>query len=463
MKNNITINIIKSLTSSEIRGFRKAAQSPYFTHRTDFYSLFYYLEKFKDKPSSIDKRKLYEYCWPQEPYKDVKLRAALSDLKELIEKFLVTNEILKNSEKLNQALLRIYSHKQLPDAFSKKLKQAEKLIAKKQTIGFHKMKMELNIQEEELKFLTRQQRTAELPLQAISQKMNRLFILEKLKHACLQLSHQLVYKTEYQFDFLQVLIPIIEKGNYLEDPSIALRYYCFQFLKNPDAQKEFKLFSTLLNKDIQFETEELKDLFLLGINYCIRQLNQGSLFYLEEAWILYQAGLEKKVLLEEQQLSRFTFNNIIAIGIKLKKNEALETFIKTYQDFLPLQDKDSLVFFNKARMAYAQKDYDEVISSLQKVSFRDVVDNLIAKSLLSKVYFEIEEQDLLEAHLNSFAQYLRRGKIGKYHNQNYKNFIVFLRKLITIPPFEKEKREQLKQQIEDCEILTERQWLLNRF
>lgn len=88
--------------------------------------------------------------------------------------------------------------------------------------------------------------------------------------------------------------------------------------------------------------------------------------------------------------------------------------------------------------------------------------NLAAKTILLKIYFETEEYDLLDAHLEAMKNYIRRKKVIGYHRKNYQNLIRFTKKLVAFNPFDKEEIQKLRQEIEGVDILTERGWLLGR-
>ena len=79
-----------------------------------------------------------------------------------------------------------------------------------------------------------------------------------------------------------------------------------------------------------------------------------------------------------------------------------------------------------------------------------------------KIYFESDEFDLLEAHLDSFRSFIRRREVSDFHKQNFQNIIYFTRKLIALPVYDKVEQEKLKMAISEADVLTERAWLLEK-
>ncbi len=464
MKNNITISIINSLEKSEISAFRKFIISPFFSRREDYLILFNNVIHQLESKKGLDKLKLFLKTYPNLSYDDVKLRASLSDLKEQLEKFLSIQHLLKNDIKKDISLLEIFGSRKLIKPFNQKLKKLDTEIAKSKSQDLSFFQNRLGLLKLKTEDLARQKRTADLPLQNLSNQIEANFILEKLKLTCTQLTHQRVYKTQYDFGLLDDVILHLKNGNFIDIPAIAIRYYCFLFLSSPSKKIYFDQFRDLLfEHEKSFDIKELKDLYLLGLNFCIRQLNQGNELFPPEIWLLYEKGLKAGVFLEDGRLSRFTFNNIVGIGINLKKSEWLQKFIETYKKYLIEEDKDAIIYFNQARIIHQFENAPyQVIELLHKVNSKDIVENLMAKNLLSKVYFELGEFELLDYHLTNFKQYIRRQKVGKYHKDNYNNIISLIKSLLTLSDYDKDRRIKLREKIKTTKILTEREWLLKQ-
>ena len=118
--------------------------------------------------------------------------------------------------------------------------------------------------------------------------------------------------------------------------------------------------------------------------------------------------------------------------------------------------------FNKARLEYNRKNYDNALNLLQKADFKDLLNNLIAKTLLIKIYYELEAYNILESHLDSLQTFIRRKKVMGYHKENYLNIVQFTKKLLTTNLDDSLEKEKLKNRIEKEEVLTEKKWLLEQ-
>ena len=97
---------------------------------------------------------------------------------------------------------------------------------------------------------------------------------------------------------------------------------------------------------------------------------------------------------------------------------------------------------------------------LQTADFKDLVNNLIAKTLLLKIYYQLGEFEILDAHLDSFRQFINRRELSEYHRKNYSNIVAIVKKMLGLQPGDAKGRAALREKIRATEVLTEREWLL---
>jgi tetratricopeptide (TPR) repeat protein len=210
----------------------------------------------------------------------------------------------------------------------------------------------------------------------------------------------------------------------------------------------------------RFAPNEMHEFYFFAINHCIRRLNDGSVEFGIEAFRLYQTALEAGFLFKDGNLSRFTFHNIVATGLRVGETDRVRDFIQNYQQHLEIKYRDSSVSFNLARLEFAEEKYGQVLQLLQNANYRDPLLNLAAKILLMKTFYTLGELDSLHSHLEAMRNYINRSEVIGYHRVNYLNIIKFMEKVLKINPLDKKKRENLKSKIQNAPILSEREWLL---
>jgi hypothetical protein len=211
-----------------------------------------------------------------------------------------------------------------------------------------------------------------------------------------------------------------------------------------------------------FSAEEVRDLYILAINFCIRRYNAGNPAYLGDQFDFYKDGLRQGYFLTDGELSRYTYQNAVTSGLIMREFDWVEQFVNDYREKLAEPYRESVFSFNLALLAYEKKQYDTALPLLQKAEYKDLLLNLAAKTLQLKIYFELDEIDLLEAHLSAFKTFLRRKKELGYHRGNYLNTIYFTYKLLETNPFDKEARAVLRTEIAEAKNIGEKEWLLGQ-
>ncbi len=389
------------------------------------------------------------------------MRSLMSSLLRLLEQFIAVEVLGEDEDWKDRQVIRYYREHQLSKLFKKELSKAKQQLEKQdyRDSGYYGTKYHLEL--EEYLFASTQKRMDKLNLQHISDAIDYGYLISKLRHSCLVVSHQAVYSKDYELGMLEEVIEYVRKHQLWEVPAISVYYHGYLALSKPSEQEMFIRFKeNIFEYGHLFEPTALRDLYLLALNYCIRQLNAGQPGFDQEGFELYKRGLKTEALMDQGVLSRFTFNNIVGMGVKVKAYVWLDWFMDTYAHHLEKRYQKDTVAFNRARLAYALKQYEQALDYLQEVDFSDLLNTLIAKTLQLKIYYELEAFKLLDAHLDSMRIYIRRKKVIGYHKENYLNIIRLVNRMVSVNFYDKAALSQLKQEIEGAEPLTEKEWLL---
>jgi hypothetical protein len=298
-------------------------------------------------------------------------------------------------------------------------------------------------------------------LQSLNDQLDTAYLARKLWQSCFLLSHETRGGAPFDYGLLDAVLPLAESHPAFKEPAVVIYYYCYLALTRPDEPGYYARFKQeLLRAGPQFPESELRDLYILAINFCIRQYNAGNKDFLREQFDLYREGLEQGFFLTDGELSRYTYQNAATLGLVLHELDWVEHFIHGYRDKLPPALAEGLFSFNLARLEYARMRYGRALQLLQKAEYKDVLVALAAKALQMKIYFEQDDYDLLESHLQAMKTFLQRKKELGYHRENYLNTIRFVRRLLELSPLDKAGRAALLQEIEQTKALAEQEWLM---
>lgn len=466
MRSSKLARLFFALSKTEHRALKKFVRSPYYNKRTDIVDLLDYFIKIDPTDyKALQKEAVYAKVFPKENYSSEKLDYAMSFLLKSIEQFLVEQRSSRDLLKVQIAMVQEYRRLGLQKHFSKAFRQAQKthLGHAHRDTRFHRYDFRLEVEQYE--FESKEQRSVPTNLQTLNNKLDLQYIAQKLRHSCQSLAHQSVYKTEYDTGLLAMVILYIEQTpKLLEHPAISLYFYYYKAVTSPEKEEYYQQFKPILFAETErFAHVEMRDLYLLAINYCVKKSNQGQQQYYQELFELFRAGIEKKILMDNDGiLHHFTFKNAVRMAVRLNELAWATDFVEQYQSYLDPSYQEAYVNYTQAEILVAQKSYQPALVLLQQIDYKDLQMNLGAKTMLLKIYYALDEYDVLESFLSSFKTFIRRKDVLGYHRENYKNIIKLTQKLLTVSPYNKKAQDQLRKQIETTNPLTEKDWLLQK-
>ena len=465
MKDSRLYLLINSLNSKELRELRKFLNSPFFNKKQEVIELFEEIVLRNSKSRrDLSKEDIFSKLKSNaQAYDDQEMRIWMSLLLKQIEKYLVHTCFFGDPVKSNIKLAEIYRLRNLPKPMDRHFRLLEQLQEKKELRNADYYQDEFQIQLEQNRTTSADARMTALNLQQMSNHLDYAYFSKKLRQSCLALSHQTVYNTEYQFGLLKEILNYVEENELLKIPAVSIYYYGYKLLKEGNDPEHFQAYKKILKSSKnQFEYDELGDLYILGINYCIKKYNAGERAFLLEEFELYKDGLNIGVLIKNNVISRYTYRNVVTLGLVLKEYEWVETFIHSYRELLDQKSKEGAFSLSLAQLEYSRKNYDHALQLLQKSNYKEVLLNLAAKTVMLKIFYELEEFDTLSAHLSAMKTFIRRKKMIAYHRENYVNFIRFMQKLISYNFYNRAEKKLFLEEVKGTKMVAEKDWLMSR-
>jgi len=457
-----TWSLLHSFTRAEHLRFRRFLQSPYFNRHKEVQLLSDFLLEKRHNTAAPSIEKAFAHIFPKQELHLPKIRHILSYLNSSIDQFLIQEEIKENDNYQHCMLLRALRKRNLPHAFDQEDKKLSKKLnsSGQRGLSYHFTRYLSNEESYQKQVLV--SKDVEQVLQASSDSLDLWYMINKLKHACNAYAHQLILKADYQFYMLDEVLIEVERRSHTSNPAIAVYFHCFMAMRDASEMHFDLLYDALQVNEQHFSLEEMKGIYLLAINFCIRQLNTGKKAYLKKVFLLYQNGLANTCLLEASNITPWTYKNIASAGTKLKEYSWTSQFIEEYKERIQHDHADSFYAFAKANLELNQEHYKEAIRTLQQAEVKDLFILLDTSVIRIKSYYAMERFDLLEYALDNFKQLLKRREVLTYHKENYSNFIRFMRHLSHLDHGNKAANVKLEAEIKSASILTERAWLLSQ-
>ncbi len=464
MQKSVLYQLFAGLDKSDRRAMKKYVRSVYFNKRQDVIDLYeYFNKKYEGKDSAFDKEVVFAAIYPNDKYDDKKMRYVMSFLLKNVEQYLLTKTKTADEIKNQMGLMTIYRNLNIEKGFLRAQANAEKLFEDSKIKGIDYYENSYKVELEKLNFKEGYQRLAPRNLQEVSDSLDLSYLAKKLKQSCLSLAHQNVYNIQYDTGLLELVLDYLEKQDWLKDnPAIALYFYFYRSETHENQDFYFKqLRLGLINDGHILPRDELKNLYLLAINYAIKRLNitETRDHFLLQAFQLYDSCLDKKILIENGYLGRFTFMNIAKIAFGLNKYDWIESFLADYSGLLRKKYRKQFVSSIQSLLHYHKKEYDKAMKLLHATEFDDLYLTLDSKALQLRIYYELNEFDVLSSFVISFQRFLERKKTLGYVRENYKNLIRFTRKMLESNLYDKEVRQKLLEEVKKTKALAESNWL----
>lgn len=455
--------ILRALSKESLRALDKFIHSPYHVSHHGVVLLFDYLKDNLADPA-LTKEMVLQAVFSKEADARRRFYHLTNYLLEAVEQFLAIELQAQQVHERNIATIQAIRKIQLSEPGAAMYRYARKRLENDPARGTEYLRYDYCLQLESYHLSMQQGRAKSFNVQELSTAQDVAFICEKLRTGCLLLSHQTLAKQTYDKGLLDPVLRFLEDHAFLQIPAVAVYYHGYYSQQGGEqGETHFQALKRLLQEHAGlFSVGETHDLFLMAINFCIRRINQSDESYFREIFELYQSGLQHGALLEDGVLSRWTYTNINMTALRLREYEWVKQFLSEYTPFLPENHREAAFHFNQARFHYDTGAYREAMQHLVKMEYDDVLQNLVAKVLLAKIYFELDETNALENQLDSIQIYLRRKKVLGYHKDNYNTIVRFFRKLLAVNLNNAKEVQDLQAQIEQSLTPVEQEWFLKQ-
>jgi hypothetical protein len=434
----------------------------YDTVRDDVNRLYALLVAARENGQDYDKNQVFEHLYADAPYNDNRLRHAFSFLTKHIERFLVQHTTAENTVLAQGLLAATYRQHKYEEGFEQTFRTWQQTLAaapqNAETLQQHAV-----AELEWLRYQTKN-RPEKNNLQTLLDAEEKAFAAHKLRTVCTALSYQNVHKTQFDFGVLAELLARIEAQNWQDtEPAIGAYYFIYKMTTETESEPFFLRFrAKMVAYTVIFTTQERYDCYIFAINYVIKQANKGNSAYFRTLFELYKEGIEQRILLaDDGTLSPMTFRNAVNTGLRVGETAYIFVFLEKYNALLPRKVRRNYHQHALGRYYFAVGDYDNAKTILLNLVYNQWDLQLDGKVILMKIFYETDDFEQLDTHLNSFRQLLhrKRNALG-YHQANYKNIIDLAKKLMTINFFDKKAVAALREEIETTNPNTEKEWLL---
>ncbi len=462
------ISLFKILNKQEQTEFGRYVQTPFFNKNKQVIDLQKYIVRYQPDFESkrLTKNIVAEKLYKGQPEKTQlrKLAYAMSDLKKLLEDYLVWRESQQQAVDRDYLLLRCYEKRSADVHFFQTVnKLRERLEASgQQDMNYYYHQFKLH----HLIFTHKSTDRISASVNGLNDSMDNLdlfYFTAKMKYACELANRQNIIANDETKPILLIdeVVELTKAAPFNENELFEAYRIYIHLCKQEDEGEYFRLKEIIFEKGKIFGSEELKEIYFFLINYCLDCYESGKTHFLEQVFKLYQHGIAQNLLIEHGYLDHVDFNNIVNIGCNLKEFDWIDTFITTYGALLEESIRPTAIALASAEVNVNKGDFEKALSFLQEVEFNDDYDKLRCKALQMMSYYELDTYHmLLLDFLNAFGMFIKRNKtLVKEHKQAYQNLIKITKKLFDVKQLRGQGLEDLTKLLAQTERLAWRSWV----
>ena len=401
------------------------------------------------------------------PYNDLKFRKLCNELLDRFENFLIIEELENDKLLKSNLLLSSIKNNKFETLAEKHISKSSKLIDRQadQSAEFYLQKhfyekTIFNLKTDYEKKENISSTLNKLRFQDYSVNLHAFYVTENLRHATHMLFWRRMFKTDIIID-VGYTLDIIEKYKLGEFPAVKIYHLMYLIMSDEGNDETFLLLKKMAAEQIEiFPKSERREVLDALLTYCIKETNRGESGFYEHLLSIYDWGIDSEIMLENGFVSPTTFRNYVLAGLRYGSFEEVEHFIHERSSLLEKKYRENAMNFNLARVNFYKKDYDSVISFLNKVSYADVFYAVESRMLLQAAYFEKNEFDALESTIDAFTKFLRRDKtLETFKASGYINFSKYLKRFIQ---FKEKDYTAFIDKIKQTTPLYNKQWLIQK-
>ncbi len=458
------IQLIKLFTGKECRNFLVFLKSPQLKNSEELVALGELLVSYYPKFDSpeLDRVKLFNKLYRNEPYQEKKLPYLFTDLVKHIEAYLVQLYVHENESVYDHILLKVYYERNAEKYFKQTLeaqqKKEEGQLAKK--IGYYFHQYEINQMANALVLNKTGHSSGDLLKRSLNM-LDQFYFQEKLRSANMLFNYSDIHANEYEVILIRQIVEACNEIPFNTIPTLQAYKATYSLLteeNNNVILSELQDFIQENEDKISFDY--LREIYGYIRNHHVINTNTGQSKNPLPLFELLKILIEKNYLLENGFLSPWDYQNMVITAIRCGELDYAYNFINSYRELLDPIFKGPSFHLNMAYYYFAQKDYSKTLQYVNKVDSNDDNFVLSIKVLTIKTYYELEEFVPLFYLFDSFYIFLKRNKsLSNQHKSRYLNFIKYIKKVAKIKLGSKTSAMTLKDEINEKKQSVDMRWL----
>lgn len=450
------IQVLSTLSKAELNFFSLYLKKTFSSGSLPI-RLFNFLKKYYPEfpELKVNYQNAFKALYPDRTYKITTVQNTLSDLLIALRTFLTQQYLDAHPYEQHLLWLKVYQQRQLHRKVDLQLKKMNKSLdgSLHQDIWHYLKKMRLD--HERYYYPGTKQYYQKNSLIQAQQHLDKFYIDAKLKYIAESYNRYNQLNEELSLNWLEYAILSSDKQT---PSSFQTPFTLVVKLLRDQEESIFYELKNWLNTYGQILVS--RDGFILltyMLNYTSRQIRLGHKIFVNEAFSMYQFGIDHGFLLVNDWLSPTHYLNAVELAGKLNRYDWAEKFILQYSIYLPAEQCDYYINYARARLAFKMKNFKDCFHWLESINLKQPQDKPVSQWLSIMTLYEMNcDYDFLTDKILAFEKSIRNNKlISTEKKKGIKTTIKALRLLLHPNP----GKTKLKRLLESNNELFFRGWL----
>ena len=438
--------LLKTFNKQEFERFEKFVNSPFFNSSEQLIALFSLLKGDHPDYKTLTKELIFSHFYPEEEYKDKKVRDLLSRMLELAQIFLSQLEFEKNRNTSSIFVMNQFIQRNLERHFKSRYKESGKKLKEEYVIDenflyaeYMMMKLKRDhadifrnvIYEEELSNI----------VNAEYQLFLDYVIYNVLSYTLLFSIRKYTINNEVNLEFSDMVIQFLDKYPRENNPIMKI-LRLFLDLQSRDSEPVSELdmttYEVLIKKldenDKAINLDMKRTIYIYLVNYTRLKSLSFNKFFKDEHYRLLKYSIENDLYPKVgNYFSEASYVTVASESLIHKDFEWAEKFIEEFKLKLKGDVRENAYTLCMANLNYRKGNYEKALKFLVKVSIEDIYYQLKVKNLQVKIHYELGDYEMCKSVIDSFRHFLGSVKqFPEFVRIRFVNYVNFTSRMVNV-------------------------------
>lgn len=475
MTSTFAIDVIQTLQKHEIEDFRIFLESPYCAKDFNGEAVKPFFETLNKaiqigSIETLEKKELYHQLFPGKPFIESKLDKLMSDLKRLLERFLLNQKYFSTDNEVQHALdlateMRLRGlgtrHQQI-------LEKVRKHTTLPEQDSLNHLFVKYQLAQEEQEWHSRFNKVkSDLNIPVTIHQLDTYYFAHRtwmLNNLMFMRNATTLLGEDNGFTGKNWDIP---KHFLHESAFLNICWEIHQLLIKGTSQIDDIriLLKTIQINESNLSPESLSAFYTSLRNFCVMSIDAGNIDLFPVLHEINLDNLGRGYFYIDGKISPNGYLSVTQTALNVGAISWLKVFIEQHKDKI-IDETETQDFYrmNKALCLFGEKKFAEALDMIPFGSSYSFY-HLMARRLELKIYYELRS-DLLEHKIDAFKMFISRAG-RKVFSQNlhelFSNFVNFVRQLHQSDGPKAQQRSQvLINRIKEKKSVAERLWLMEK-